>query len=394
VLGAPRPTDSGIAGGVDVSFVFTAISASTDPSALSREDLEYYLMQTSTNTLLQQLNISLLRTNMTAPIASSARLRLVPTTAGVPHVGLLQFRPFPDSDWGTICDDSFTNNEADVMCRALGFVDGATSWSSGKNGGVIGQGYIYVDGMSCKKDGTSLDACTYTYTPPSQPPRHNCVHNEDVTLSCRPRFVPTTTQPTSRPSFTPPPTTTPSPTATNSPRSTPTPPDVTPTPPQPSSSEAPATTASPSGTDGSKAHVEGSTDKCDESGFSSSVRNKFPECTVSAYTCDSTSGKFSFDVSPKACADKIESVPKDEQKKIFGADGFSTKDAGGSDGGGGNTLNLPIIIGCAVGGFIIIALTAFFVYRKRKQAQQQSRNNQRFVDQDYVAMMDYSPPDV
>ena len=42
-----------------------------------------------------------------------------------------------NGEWGTVCDDSFDQTDADVACRQLGF-DSASNW-----GNVASLGYYY-----------------------------------------------------------------------------------------------------------------------------------------------------------------------------------------------------------------------------------------------------------
>ncbi len=43
------------------------------------------------------------------------------TAAGIASAGRLEL--FHDEQWGTVCDDSFSPNDARVACRQLGYED-------------------------------------------------------------------------------------------------------------------------------------------------------------------------------------------------------------------------------------------------------------------------------
>ncbi len=104
------------------------------------------------------------------------------TADGRPCDGRLEI--FIDGSWGTICDDYWTKENADVACRALGFaagsVDNVLRFSSARFG--RGSGDIVLDDVSCSGDEFGMLDC----------PRrgniavgtHNCRHSEDVGVRC------------------------------------------------------------------------------------------------------------------------------------------------------------------------------------------------------------------
>ena len=89
-----------------------------------------------------------------------------------------------DGAWGTICDDYWTKVEADVACRALGFI--ASVEDSGRYiAAYFGSGAedqeIVLDDLLCNGDESGLLEC------PSKHPKpriHNCLHSEDAGLRC------------------------------------------------------------------------------------------------------------------------------------------------------------------------------------------------------------------
>ncbi|XP_071157151.1 scavenger receptor cysteine-rich domain-containing protein DMBT1-like [Mytilus edulis] len=83
--------------------------------------------------------------------------------------------------WGTVCDDAWTNSNAAVVCRMLGFsTDGATAVLRAKYG--QGSGKIIMDNVVCVGTETNLGQCTFNGFG-----NNNCGHNEDAGVRCQPR---------------------------------------------------------------------------------------------------------------------------------------------------------------------------------------------------------------
>ena len=91
-----------------------------------------------------------------------------------------------NGEWGTICDDYWTGNDADVACRALGFVGGSvedwgrfrTAVKAGFPAGAADQ-QIMLDDLRCGGKEWNLLECTA-----SQVGKNNCRQREDVGLRC------------------------------------------------------------------------------------------------------------------------------------------------------------------------------------------------------------------
>lgn len=59
--------------------------------------------------------------------------------------------------WGAICDDHFSPNDANVICRQLGFTLGA---SQALSHSTFGPGFpILMDDVQCRGNETSLADC-------------------------------------------------------------------------------------------------------------------------------------------------------------------------------------------------------------------------------------------
>ena len=52
-----------------------------------------------------------------------------------------------DNEWGTICGNDLTKNEASVICQQLGYYDGV-AMEPGFYG--AGEGTIHVSGLQCE----------------------------------------------------------------------------------------------------------------------------------------------------------------------------------------------------------------------------------------------------
>ena len=111
---------------------------------------------------------------------NSGDLRLVGGEVG--HEGRLEI--YYDGQWGTVCDDYWTDHESEVACRQLGY-PGAESNTGRFLRAHFGQGSgpIWLDNVVCESDESRLIDC----------PRHgegedlggqNCTHEEDVGIRC------------------------------------------------------------------------------------------------------------------------------------------------------------------------------------------------------------------
>ena len=78
---------------------------------------------------------------------------------------------------GTVCDDNFSTNSANAICRELGFA-AAAQWRSGVNWGSIQTSKpVNLDNVVCSEGG-SWSSCTYSEI-------SNCFHEEDIFLTCQ-----------------------------------------------------------------------------------------------------------------------------------------------------------------------------------------------------------------
>merc|ERR1711957_959198 len=87
---------------------------------------------------------------------------------------------FHAGSWGTVCDDGWTNEDAQVVCRQLGFDDSTATANSQAQYGA-GSGSIHYDDVACTGSEDSLASC------PALQGSHNCAHSEDAGVDCGPQ---------------------------------------------------------------------------------------------------------------------------------------------------------------------------------------------------------------
>lgn len=78
--------------------------------------------------------------------------------------------------WGTVCDNSWDSNNAQVVCRQMGFLaDGAIARTNAYFGRGVGP--IRIDNVQCRGSESSLLSCTHSTF-------HNCGHSQDAGVTC------------------------------------------------------------------------------------------------------------------------------------------------------------------------------------------------------------------
>ena len=87
---------------------------------------------------------------------------------------------YRNGEWGTVCDDYWTDRTAQVVCRQLGFGSRSASVNFDFSAGT---GPILMDDVNCSNSETNLLACSHNGFE-----NHNCRHTEDVGVTCRPQL--------------------------------------------------------------------------------------------------------------------------------------------------------------------------------------------------------------
>ncbi|XP_052829164.1 deleted in malignant brain tumors 1 protein isoform X2 [Octopus bimaculoides] len=79
-------------------------------------------------------------------------------------------------EWGTVCDDLWDKDDADVVCRTLGYI-----WGNGLRDAAYGEGTgpIFIDNVLCSGKESHFYQC-----PHNGWMNHNCNHNEDAAVQC------------------------------------------------------------------------------------------------------------------------------------------------------------------------------------------------------------------
>ena len=87
---------------------------------------------------------------------------------------------FYNGTWGTVCDDSWDLQDADVVCRQLGY-NGALS-APRAAAFEKGTGPIWLDDVGCFGNEKSIFQCGHQGWGVE-----NCWHSEDAGVVCRPK---------------------------------------------------------------------------------------------------------------------------------------------------------------------------------------------------------------
>ncbi|KAJ8040673.1 Deleted in malignant brain tumors 1 protein [Holothuria leucospilota] len=84
---------------------------------------------------------------------------------------------YHDGQWGTVCDDSWDDNDASVVCRQLGLGGAGTAVCCADFGEGLGR--IWLDDVSCTGSESNIASCGDKGWG-----NHNCVHGEDAGVRC------------------------------------------------------------------------------------------------------------------------------------------------------------------------------------------------------------------
>ncbi len=82
--------------------------------------------------------------------------------------------------WGTICLDDWDHRDTAVLCRQLGYVGGRRLPT------IPGHGHIWLSRVQCTGEEEDITECAH-----SDWTTHQCSHQQDVTVACYNRGMPT-----------------------------------------------------------------------------------------------------------------------------------------------------------------------------------------------------------
>ena len=89
-----------------------------------------------------------------------------------------------NGQWGTVCDDRWNLNHAQVVYRQLGFGPAITARGSAYYG--QGSGQIWLDNVNCVGTESTIEDCSHRGWG-----SHDCSHSEDAGVKCSTDSFPT-----------------------------------------------------------------------------------------------------------------------------------------------------------------------------------------------------------
>jgi len=110
---------------------------------------------------------------------TSGQLRLVQGNYTTSNLTSGRLEIYLNGQWGTVCDDLWGQDEANVACQQLGYTSAARYGRSIDEGFAVGRGRIWLDNVVCSSSSSSILSCSRNSIGV-----HNCNHNEDIALHC------------------------------------------------------------------------------------------------------------------------------------------------------------------------------------------------------------------
>ena len=88
-----------------------------------------------------------------------------------------------NNEWGTVCDNGWSYNDAKVACKQLGYDSTYFSYYSNSYFGY-GSGNIWMNDLACSGSETSLFSCSSAGLG-----GHSCGHHEDAGVRCYCKYL-------------------------------------------------------------------------------------------------------------------------------------------------------------------------------------------------------------
>ena len=85
-----------------------------------------------------------------------------------------------NNTWGTVCQQGFTMESANVVCKQLGYLRGATNFYGDAIYGP-GNGTVWLSQLRCRGSENNIAVCPHSYWGKTA-----CTHAEDVSIVCNP----------------------------------------------------------------------------------------------------------------------------------------------------------------------------------------------------------------
>ena len=91
---------------------------------------------------------------------------------------------YHNGEWGTVCDDGWDLNDAQVVCRQLGF-DSAIDVIDARVSAYYGQGsgQVWLNNLNCVGNESTIVNCSYDGWG-----IHDCSHSKDAGVKCSASF--------------------------------------------------------------------------------------------------------------------------------------------------------------------------------------------------------------